>query len=1415
MTNIKLINYFIESSMTLDHYDELDFLHPDVDEIEDLVSESDDFEYDEDEDVVLTYRDAAGADIFKDSDFGHQKRYYDVDKSVITDKGIYLKYWLDREGDDEELCEVFFEWDDICDIELSSDRTFITFYDKDGEAIAVVHSLGICDELLLEDQEMELRYFVSVLSSMAKTYHGEGEGEYNEEARKWLKIIEENVKANGGDYKIPPKTLKAITKDDAEEDTNKKEKEESSTPMYNNDFIRYDLKLTGDNLTEIFSAGRKKIAERFDFSCISKRIAKEKELQKKIEDSGKYHPSPLGTADEIKKKLQSLKENEKLNISLKSLEEAKKKYIDKVYPLFIKASKTNTRILIGLNGYEVSNVPASKIGMAGVYTKPGDVTGDQDFHGLPDEIVEDLKTTANEVLPLWQDYVKANNQAWNTLTSITGNKKPEKQKKIEDILNLSKNQLLTAEKVAEEYENYTKQVKKLKSEVEKLRKEEKMILDKLTSIDPILTAFSLPKEGSLYDKKWIDNVKSAADSRLSIPYLPLIWNGLQNSKVFNWKKAVEEGRPNLFIEAATDEGLEGRMDMLDNFIATMLLAFPIKQVHFTVLENSTINTFVTKLPNNICQIYDASSDREAIRLFTRQLREMYRSGRDNRSIDCCPKEIVVIAGFGKKDRVFSNLMEDLNEIIQNGKRAGIYFAMVLSDDFLNFDWEDTDKNDFEQYFTPYSCILTDKQDKEGNPIPNYRLLTKDVDIVTDEGDKVETLSALIKDYAEKGSSSVPNKVYDLIESGELYKAKPICSLEVQPKKDSGKVVIPIGQTNEGELINLKLDDRDYISCLILGRAGFGKSFTLHTILTNLMLKYDPSSIEVLLMDFKQGVEMNYYKDVPHISSLLVNGADKQVVGEILISIMKEMDKRAELFKMQEVPNIGHYNIKVAKKGLPQMKHIVLLVDECQDLFKVENPNSETNIVTEIARKGRNSGIHMILATQTLTNVGIPRDALAQFSDFLFMNCSEDDVLKCDINNKDLQKRVGTLVNGEVIYCHRGAEFQQGFVFNYYGKQGEYRDKTRENLLSSRFSKPDKKQFYFNSSQIFVLDKDEIKQLVNASKEGLSPVPLGILGKNLSVKGDSLYCRFGNSEGTNLLILGANNLLQSERVLWNAVISLYESNHALGYPSRYYILPNIPEDIETDVVNDHRARLEMLKKLAKRQGVSIVEENDRGDIIERVAATVRSRQLLAEDRNVIKGLDNIYLIIPNQQLFSKKMSKSPKGLSSLDDNIVPMTQENNNNTETVSPATDSLGFEDLALPGSEEMTKAPDFMAIDFGSFDSGSMIANNTNPGKAGRDLDEELRYILEYGPIVKIHVILQSQAPDKIYSGDTMREKEMTLLFNNIVFLKMLQASSMSLPVDSRMIEALSASPKSLRALVYIGGRGERTIVPFDLPKI
>lgn len=1318
-----------------------------------------------------------------------ENNFYNNQLTGITDTGIFFWTYYEEAGG---VC-IHHLWEDIKSVEATDD--VIIFHGKKDFALPAI---SVCEESLMEN-EKDFNIFIDALDHMANP----------DRVEKTISHPERGAgpdKADAGHEKEKARKVATIITALAKHAETRGTADEQKVNKPDMTKDNFDVTVTDKNVGEVLSQGKRAGTVKFETDVLPKLEAEMKKLGRLTEKAGSLKPSELGSSEEIRQLSERLnKQLENMELPLKNMKKVRETWAAKAEGLLKKAFSANVRIVYGPQGFSVTTGRNSRESGAGIYfwpsIKPMDET--RDTSHLPDDIAADILAEAEALAFHGKQYAHCICRVWQEVAKVKEIVNVKPGISVESLMRNAKSSLVSAENVAKQYETCQKELAEAKALTDKLRKQADELMASITEIDPVLTSFSCPQNG-VYDQNWLERVKKAANNRETMPYLPLSWDGERFGTLFNWRKAVEAGRPNLFIEAETDEGIEGRTDMLDNFVATMLLAFPVKQLHFTVLEYSPVNTFVGKmLPTKVCEVFDAQSDTEAIKTFKGRITDMYREIRD--ISDCSPREIIVICGFGKRDRVFTDLMTQMKPIIENGRRAGIYFAVVLSEDITKYDWKGADANDFEQFFTPYSTILTSKKDKIGNPIPDYGLLQNRKAVIdTEEGMKEGTLAELIAAYADKDASTVPNKVYGPIESGELYKAQPVKDLEDQPKKDAGKLVVPIAESKNGETINLQFDDKDFISCFILGRSGMGKSFTLHTILTNMMLKYDPSTVEFILMDFKPGgVEMNYYKDVPHVKSLLVNGADRQVAGEILMSIEKEMTRRGDVFQECGVSSIGRYNTYAAKNGLEPMKHVVMLVDECQDLFKVENPNSDTNIVTDIARKGRSYGIHMVLATQTLQKTDIPGDALAQFSDFLFMGCKDDDVMKCEIKDRDVIKSVGQLVRGEVIYCHRSAAPVHGYVYNFAGKGDVYKNKTHENLLSSsRFSRPKEKQFYFNASQIYQFDEAELKALTRSAEAGLRPTAMSALGKNLSVKSDTYYNKFGRADGTNLLILGANNLLQAERVLWNSAVSVYDCNKALGLGARYYIVPNMPEDVDAEARNVHSARMNMLRLFSRRPGVTLMEEDERAEIIERIAATVRGRKALAEtDRKAVNDLDSIFLIIPNQQLFYTKMARRPKGLESLDDNITASPQiEEPARAADSSDALGGLGFADINL------------------SFDSVAAPARTSagiDSGTPGRDLDEELRYILENGPEVNVHVILQTTAPDKIYSGDVMREKEMTLLFNDIVFLKMLQAGSMSLPIDPRHAETLSADPKSLRAIVYNSSRGERTVIPFDFPTL
>lgn len=1152
--------------------------------------------------------------------------------------------------------------------------------------------------------------------------------------------------------------------------------------------FRYNINLTSSTLGPVFAAG-KSGENKEDLSALPRLIAEKKtKLDQLAGEESKVVRSTLGTEKQIHKMRQVVeKASSKLECAISNIEKSRQKWVDIALPLFRLACLACRRVLVGPNGFGITVDKCHP----GVYPSITDINCEMNTDGLPNDMVKMLIDQGKDAAKAWLDYMNASMDAWNEIRHTKLDLEIKKQTDIKDIVNPLKNKVAKLKKeegYAQNYETYVQLIKNLTEEVNSLRKKQADINERMCENDPLLTSFSLPSRKNEYDREWLDKVICVASTRESMPYLPMSWADTSSAQVFDWRKAISEGRQNLYIEAATEEGLDGRMDMLDNFVATMLLAFPARQLHFTVLENRTINTFITRLPEKVCRVFDVRRDSDAISSLSRQLKEMYRAGRDNKTQDCAPREIVVFAGFEKGDRIFTEFMSNISEIVENGRRAGIYFAIVLDKDITQYDWKKEDANKFQRFFAPYSTILTNETDTDGNPLPDYELLRRNAKIEEDGKIKAGKLGELILSYLQSESETIQNKVYGLIESGEAYTAEPITLLSEQPRNDSNKLVVPIAQTVTGENIDMVLDDSDHMFYFVLGMTGSGKSYTLHTILTNLMLKYAPSVVDIILMDFKNGVEMANYKGVPHVSSILANGADPHVAGEILQSLKTEMNRRDDLFKDSGTNKISDYNAYAVKNGLTQMKHIVLLVDECQDLFKIDRPFAAGEFIADTAKKGRIYGVHMILATQTTMRAGIPIDALSQFSDFIFMKCAPEDIAHCGITDRQLQNDVRNLGKGEMFYCHVGDKPIHGYVYDYAGANDVYKNKTIKNLKSRRFGSVSKKQFYFDSAQIFYYDKSETTALIKKAKAGLKPISIAALGKKLSVGLDTVYTKLGRGNGTNLLILGANELLQAERVLWNAVLSLYDCNKAIDQEAKYYILPNIPDNVEAEAKASHNTRLEILRTIAGYPEVTLVEDEDNADVIEQVAATVRSRSKLTDSNsNSVNGLDAIYLVISNQQLFARHMGRKPKGLPPID----AFATDYQTDTKRVPAETSKVGGSAISMPINFISTGTP-----------STSLSMS--------RDYDDEMRYILVYGPNVNVHVIMHSTGPDKIFAGDTMSTKLMGQLFNDIVFLKMPKAGNgMVLPVNVDIVGHLNSDLKCLRALAYNGETD--IIVPFE----
>lgn len=1153
-------------------------------------------------------------------------------------------------------------------------------------------------------------------------------------------------------------------------------------------------------LENIFASERKLFRLQDELKTLDSKIATQKDL---CAERDKVRASKENMEDRIKALANQI--NESVS-ALKTLESIYEDLDDKFDEweeqgilLFRKAAVTGVRIVFHPDGYEMS----SDAKIPGLYTRsqrgngkyPRKLTGNA-------RLMSDLERLAEQVFPYWKKVFEANSRFWDAADVLIRKKQLGKYDTDESAYGYMAGQKLL---ILEKHEKYNElvqaknefslgQYKNIDEFLRKLENDrtdcEKRIgnvkaeivrqKETLAKTDPILAGFARPGDRKVYDKEWLKIVRSAALKREYLSFLPLGENGY-----YNW---LDSSQSNIMISPK-----QNTFKSLEMLVSVLLLAFPVPSVHITVIAKDKISQFFKDLDSKVCDII--YEDHEISQYFS-LLNKMFNETPDADSesgMAVAPKEIVVLTGYDVN--VYNYSLNSVKNVLRRGREGGIYFVALPTEDY------NPEKDDFsayfrDEYYMSSSSLLSSPALVE---VPDEKAATGQ-NVVMKE--KTGTLSDLIVSYVNRCSVIPNNTVYEGITSGKLYHENPITDLLTQQSYSSAnQIVVPFANSTDGNTMELHFATADHFSTFVIGKSGSGKSYLLHSILTNMLLKYDTSIVDLILMDFKMGgVELNYYKDVPHVSKLLVNGSDKQIVCEIMTSLEDEMTKRGEELNRCGVNNIDEYNDYARSHDMPLMRHIILLVDECQGLFKIDmnkrNSREEIQeIVENIARQGRNQGVHLVFATQVFHSSGIPQAAIKQFTDFLFMECTSVDVADCDIDNVEVKKEVEKLRKGEVIHYSHGS-YMKGYVYDYAGEDGLFKKKTHDVICDRKRYSRTGEQFYFNASQLYYLGDRELKFIDRRLDRSVMPV--AVLGCNLSVQNDPLMIRFSKEEGGNLLIMGYNRELQAERVLWNAVLSLYYSHSRLGKPSQFKVFSTFREDEDSEKYLEEfvNCRYALLRKMGQSGSFEMIYDSERNRALLEIGTLIR-RRMNGESKD-----ETVYLVLPNHELYRKNLSKS---LKSMERNPVEVEH-------TVQAKCDDLGFE---LPnGFGSAGSAPVFSKIDRGSM-AGAGSAGASSYASSSVDLNDEFKFVLSNGPEQNVHVLLQVSSPDKVFSGDsgTLRRSEMEKMFNNIVMLRMVGSAAEGLPVQSNLVDKLEMEVQRMRAIVWNEENGVRTFVPYDFP--
>ncbi len=166
---------------------------------------------------------------------------------------------------------------------------------------------------------------------------------------------------------------------------------------------------------------------------------------------------------------------------------------------------------------------------------------------------------------------------------------------------------------------------------------------------------------------------------------------------------------------------------------------------------------------------------------------------------------------------------------------------------------------------------------------------------------------------------------------------------------------------QDELNNdLILDISKLPHLLIGGTSGSGKSNLLHRIVTTLSSQVSPNDLKFILIDSKQ-IELSIYNNIPHLLTQVINDSKKALMS--LKWVIKEMERRFDLFQSENVRNIESYNQKGPKKDSlnDTLPYIMIFIDGLSDLMS-EYPKEYGPIMNKLVQKSHLVGIHLVLST---------------------------------------------------------------------------------------------------------------------------------------------------------------------------------------------------------------------------------------------------------------------------------------------------------------------------------------------------------------------------------------------------------------------------------------------------------------------
>jgi DNA segregation ATPase FtsK/SpoIIIE-like protein len=163
-------------------------------------------------------------------------------------------------------------------------------------------------------------------------------------------------------------------------------------------------------------------------------------------------------------------------------------------------------------------------------------------------------------------------------------------------------------------------------------------------------------------------------------------------------------------------------------------------------------------------------------------------------------------------------------------------------------------------------------------------------------------------------------------------------------------------------------------------SGSGKTTLLNNLILGIGEQYSPQEVQLFLMDYKDGVEFQAFRDHPHCARIFLDNTDRDAATRLLEEFAATIAQRGALFREEggAIKDLEAYNARYPDAPLPRL---LLIIDEAQELFGNQWRATQhfNELLKQVVKKGRAFGVHVILSTQTLLTSNIDRELMTQIN----------------------------------------------------------------------------------------------------------------------------------------------------------------------------------------------------------------------------------------------------------------------------------------------------------------------------------------------------------------------------------------------------------------------------------------------------